>query len=63
METLWSDSQIEASRTRTEIIRKRHKQHKKGSRAWWQSVKSVTGEKWSDNSQPYQFIGNTWLRE
>ena len=33
----------------------------KGSRAWWQSVKSVTGEKRSDNSQPYQFIDNTWL--
>ena len=33
----------------------------KGSRAWWQSVKSVTGEKRSDNSQPYQYIDNTWL--
>ena len=61
MEILWLDSQIEASRTRTEIIRKQHKQHKTRSRAWWQSVKSVTGEKRSDNSQPYQFIGNTWL--
>ena len=33
----------------------------KGCRTWWQSVKSVTGEERSDNSQPSQFIDNTWL--
>ena len=53
MGIFWSDSQIEASRT-TETIRKQHKQHKKGRGAQRQSVKSVTGEKRSDNSQPYQ---------
>ena len=60
MEIFWSDSQIEASRTTTETIKKNIINNTtKGSRAWWQNVKSVTGEERSDNSQPYQFIDKT----